>query len=262
MLTIINKVFNIIKSTTTKDKLYIFIICLLMSLLYFSCADHNSKQNKYENNIKALDDTILYYKSRTDKLVATKTAFECNIKDLKKLNKSLYSKINDLKVKNNVISGVHIIAKVINPETDTVYFLQHDSIFNNFNHNFAFNNEWRKLEGIVSYIPDSLRLNITKDETYFDYTFAVDDKNKLYIKSSNPYIKYNEFTGFTIPTKNEYNFKFNVYGEYKYNFNTNKATPILGTEAIYKGISSFYEYDIVNKHNIMGIGYKLSILKH
>ena len=54
----------------------------------------------------------------------------------------------------------------------------------------------------------------------------------------------------------------NIYGEYKYNFNTNKHTPILGTEAIYKGISTFYEYDIVNKHNIMGIGYKLSLLKY
>lgn len=261
MIAIINKVLDIIKSITAKDLLYILIICLLGWWLYSSRVEYNNMQDKYENNVKAFTDTVSYYESKTGELIAVKAAFECDIKELEKLNESLHSEIKDLKIKNDVLSGMHVSGKVENPSVDTVFIVKQDSISNGFNHNFNFNNEWRTLEGIVSYIPDSLQLNITKDETYFDYTFAVDDKNNVYIKSSNPYIKYNEFTGFVIPKQKERKFEWNIYGEFQYNFSVNQAVPILGTEANYKGIGGFYEFDIVNKHHIIGVGYKFTLLR-
>lgn len=260
MISIINKVLDIIKSITAKDLLYIIIICFLGWCIYSSHIKYSNMEDRYENNVNAFNDTISYYQSKTGELIAVKTAFECDIKDLEKINESLHSEIKDLKIKNDVLAGMNVSGKVEIPEVDTVYYVKYDTIYNGFKHDFNFNNEWRKLEGVVTYVPDSLRLNITKDEMYFDYTLAVDDKNQVYIKSSNPYVKYNDFTGFVIPSPKKPNFEWNIYANLEYNFNVNKVTPNVGTELMYKGISGFYEFDIINKHHLIGVGYRFKIL--
>ena len=39
---------------------------------------------------------------------------------------------------------------------------------------------------------------ITKDIINFDYTVGMDKNNNIYVKSTNPYVKYNEISGFRI----------------------------------------------------------------
>lgn len=259
MISIISKVLDIITSITAKDLLYMLIIGLLGWMIYTQHISYNTIQDRYEHNVKAFTDTVSYYKSEAEHLIAVKSAFECDIKELEKLNTTLHDEIKDLKSKNKILTGMYVNGKIENPSVDTVYIVNHDTIQNGFNRNFNFNNKWRTLEGIVSYVPDSLKVNILKDEINFDYTVAVDDENKLYIKSSNPYIKYNSFTGYTVTSCKKNPFEWNIYGEFQYNFNLNNASPILGTEVSYKGINGFYEFDIINRHHIIGLGYKHTI---
>ena len=264
MLSFIGNVLGLLKTLlekiTAKDILYFLIIGLLGWLLWTSYCNKEELKERYENNIEAFTDSVSYYKSKNGDLVAMKTAFETNIKELENLNESLYTEVKDLKTKNDVLSGMHFNGSIENSPKDTVFIVNTDTIYNGFKHNFNFNNEWRNLEGYVLYIPDSLRVNITKDVTQFDYTVAIDEDNKIYIKSKNPYVKFNEFTGFTIPKPKD-KVEFSLYGEGQYQFQYKKITPIVGIDISYKRFYVLYEYDIINNNHIIGLGYKWTFLK-
>lgn len=195
----IKSILNLLNKITLKDIIYFIIIIGLVLMLSNSVKQSNINEKIYENNIIALNDTVSLYKTKTGELVATKTAFECDIKELKKINETLYTEIKELKSKNDIISGIHLNGEITNPNNDTVYIVKYDTIQNGFNHNFNFNNKWRDLEGTIYYNNDSVNLHINKDLVRFDYTIALDDKNKIYINSDNPYVKYNDISGFTIP---------------------------------------------------------------
>lgn len=263
MLSIIGNVLGLLKTflekITAKDILYFIIICLLGWLLWTSYKSKEALKERYENNIEAFTDSVSYYKSKTGDMVAMKTAFETNIKELENLNESLYTEIKDLKAKNDVLSGMHFNGSIENSSKDTVFIVNTDTIYNGFKHNFNFNDEWRDLEGYVHYIPDSLKVNVTKDITRFDYTVAIDEDNKIYIKSKNPYVKFDEFTGFTIPKPKD-KVEFSIYGEAQYQFKYKQVTPIVGLDISYKRVYGLYEYDIINNNHIVGIGYKWKFL--
>lgn len=195
----IKSILNLLNKITLKDIIYFIIIIGLVLMLSNSVKQSNINEKIYENNIIALNDTVSLYKTKTGELVATKTAFECDIKELKKINETLYTEIKELKSKNDIISGIHLNGEITNPNNDTVYIVKYDTIQNGFNHNFNFNNKWRDLEGTICYNNDSVNLHINKDLVRFNYTVGLDDKNKIYINSDNPYVKYNDISGFTIP---------------------------------------------------------------
>lgn len=165
------------------------------------CSD---ERRRYENNIEALTDSIKYYKSKSGDLVAKKTVYELkDINELKLYDEQLYAEIEDLKklVKmKNVTNATHFNGEIVNEKHDTTYIVKHDTINNGFDKTFAFNNEWRDLEGNVGYHDETLSMAITKDVTRFDYTVVTDKDNHVYIKSKNPYVKFDEFTGLTIPS--------------------------------------------------------------
>ena len=207
MKKIVDKCVSGLKKLRLRDVVFIVVILALLGALASaarSCKDNN---DRYENNIKALTDSIKYYQSKSGQLVAEKQAFLLeNIKELHQLNEDLYNEVQDMKnlVKpNNVTSATQFSGEIVNVLHDTTYVIQHDTINNGFNHNFAFNDEWRDLEGNVNYADESLSMAITKDVTRFDYTVVTDKDNKVYIKSKNPYVKFDEFTGFTIPSKTQ-----------------------------------------------------------
>jgi hypothetical protein len=179
---------------------YILGIIVLIGFLSVS-VDRCSKVSKeYKHNLEALNDTIKYYQDANGNLVAKKLAFESDINTLKLLNEDLYNQIDSLKLKkNNVTQIFYVDGQISNPEKDTTYIVQHDTISRGFSKDFNFNNKYRILEGNVNYKQDSLGINIKKDIINFDYTLALDKDNNIYVKSTNPYVKYNEITGFTLP---------------------------------------------------------------
>lgn len=180
--------------------IYILIICILTCVLATSVNRCSNVSGEYENNIAALNDTIKYYQDKNGNLVATKLAFETNVKTLKLLNEKLYNQIDSMKLNPRTVTQmVYVGGEIENPNQDTAYVIQHDTISKGFTKNFEFNNEYRTLEGSVDYHNDSLGVSINKDITRFDYTVAMDKNNKIYVKSTNPYVKYNEISGFTVP---------------------------------------------------------------
>lgn len=196
MLKIINKLWLKYKTHI----IYILIICLLACLLCMSVKKCSNVSGEYKHNIEALNDTIKYYQDKNGNLVATKLAFESDIKTLKLLNKDLYDQIDSLKLRpNNVTQIIHVGGEIENPQKDSSYVVLHDTITRGFSKDFDFNDKYRTLEGNVDYRDDSLGIHITKDITYFDYVLAMDKDSRIYVKSSNPYVKYNEISGFTLP---------------------------------------------------------------
>ena len=186
------------KSITMKDVIYFIIILVLAGALSSSIQQCSSIKREYKNNIAALNDTIHEYKAKNGNLVATKLAFESDVKTLQLLNEELYDEIENLKMKGNATNATHFTGVIENPQSDTVFQVLHDTISRGFLHNFSFNNEYRTLEGLVKYQSDSVGVHIQKDEIKFDYTIAMDDKNNIYITSTNPYVKYTQLNGFQV----------------------------------------------------------------
>jgi len=209
--------------------IYILIICILLGFLSISVNKCSNVSDEYKHNIEALNDTIKYYRDKNGNLVATKLAFESDVKTLKLLNEKLYNQIDSLKLNPKVISQiVYVDGTIDNGKKDTAYIVSHDTISRGFSKDFNFNNSYRLLEGNVNYKNDSLDLRINKDIVKFDYTLAIDKDNKIYIKSTNPYVSYNEISGFTVPKKKEKYWYTGPSFNLGYDPINNKITPTIG----------------------------------
>ena len=208
------KILNVLNSITKKDIIYTLIIILLIGCLGSAVKQCSDTRFEYKNNIAALNNTIRYYQDKNGNLVATKLAFESDINTLKLLNEDLYNQIKDLKAKGNITEGTYFAGVIENPKQDTAYVVTHDTISKGFIKDFAFNNEYRTLEGNVSYKNDTVGVNIEKDQVIFDYIVALDDKNNIMIRSTNPYVKYNEITGFRLPQNKTKHWSLNAFGNF------------------------------------------------
>lgn len=253
-----------IKSITKKDIIYMLVIFLLIGCLSSAVKQCSDTRLEYKNNIEALNDTIRYYQDKNGNLVATKLAFESDIKTLKILNNDLYNKIKDLKAPGKVTSGTWFSGVIENPPQDTTWIVQHDTISKGFKKDFAFNNEYRTLEGNVSYQNDTVGVNISKDQVIFDYVVAIDDKNNIMIKSSNPYVKYKEITGFQLPKEKIKHWSFNAFGNFGWNPSNKDRYYDLGLSVDYSikrlsiGPMIYYEHNLLSKEKGIYIGVNLN----
>ena len=222
---------NFVKGIRLKDIIYFVIILLLFGALTTSMQQCHDNENQYEANLRALTDTISYYKAKDGDIVAVKSAFVARAEELKMLNKELYDKIKSLNVKPGTITNtVYMQGETQFLPQDTAYVIKHDTInyVKGVTRDFAFNNEWRDLEGLIKYKNDTLGLNITKDIVRFDYTVAMDKNNKIYIKSSNPYVKYNEISGFQVPQQRQKKWGVGPQVGVSYDPIHNKIVPTIG----------------------------------
>lgn len=214
--------------------IYILIILGLLVCLNFSISKCSNTRDEYKNNIEALTDTIKYYKDKNGNLVATKLGFESDIKTLKLLNEQLFNEIEALKLKKGDVQNIYHIEGVIDHgKNDTIYIVKHDSINRGFSKEFNFSDEFRTLEGNIKYKPDTLKFNIEKDYVKFDYTLAMDKDNRIYVKSDNPYVKYNEISGFTIPKTKKTHWSLGPSVNFGYDPINNKPTFSIGASLNY-----------------------------
>lgn len=226
---------NFVKGIRLKDVIYFIIILLLFGALTTSMQKCHDNEGQYEANIRALTDTISYYKAKDGDIVAVKSAFSARADELKILNKELYDKIKSLDVKPKTITNtVYMQGETEFLPQDTAWVVKHDTLTQIINNggalykDFAFNNEWRDLEGYMKYKQDTLGINITKDVVRFDYTVAMDKNNKIYIKSSNPYVKYNEISGFQLPQQKQKKWGIGPQVGVSYDPIHNKIVPTIG----------------------------------
>lgn len=216
-----------------KELIVILVFCVMFLGICFSIKTCCQYKHANQNNLKALTDTIHLYKDKFGEVVASKILLEGSLKDLKIVNDSLYKKIKAMNISGEVQSVVYMEGDVELPTHDTTWVIEpgdveyvYDTINNEIYHNiyfevskdFAFNDKWHSLEGNVSVNRDSLSLDISKNLVNFDYTIAVNNKNQVYISSSNPYVQYKEITGLTLPKLKEKKFGIGPYVGYGYNF--------------------------------------------
>ena len=203
------ELFNAIKNIWAKYKGYIVMgLALIVSLVFLaiSCSNNADIRHKYDINTKALTDTIEYYQTKSGKLAAEKAILQGDIKDLKELNEDLYKKVKDLEVKKPE-QVVYIETQVINEVHDTTYLVP--EIVDYLKQDFDFSNQWRTLTGYIEYNKPNLSLTFDKDIVLVDYVLAIKDNN-VYLTSSNPYVRYNEIQGITIPPKKKPMFSISV----------------------------------------------------
>lgn len=233
MNSFLGKLKNAVLSINLRDIIFVLVIGLLLILLSVAVNKCSSIKHQYENNIKAMNDTIRYYESENGNLVATKLAFESDIKGLKMLNESLYDHIKDLKAKGDITNGTYFGGIIEIPKHDTTYVINHDTVQAGFTKNFAFGDQYHQLEGNVSYKNSLFGINIEKNRVFFDYTVAMDDENNIMISSSNPYVQYKEITGFQVPKQKKKHFSIGPSINFGYDPIKGKPTFSIGASATY-----------------------------
>lgn len=173
------------------------LLALIISLR--SCNTEKSNNVSLNKSIEAIYDSISYYKTKNNNLVAEKKLLEGDISLLKTTNKELYDKIQEMNQKK-ADRVIYVESSIENPKDSTTWDLEHNDSLPNLIETkyFDFSNKWRTLQGYVTHTNNNLGLNITKDEVFFDYTLVMKD-NEVFVTSNNPYVKYNEITGIIIP---------------------------------------------------------------
>lgn len=160
------------------------------------CSTMKLEYNTAQNNIVALTDSIEYYETKTGELVAQKTMLTGEIKDLKESHakelNNLYNNLNSMKRKNAQMAA-QIKGLIDNPVRDTVWKYDSVLVVQSLVQPFQFKDKWRNLSGNITLNDNKMGLNIKEDQVFFDYTIAIDD-GLIYIKSDNPYVKYNQIT--------------------------------------------------------------------
>ena len=172
----------------------IAVVSLFM-LMHTMTLRHNEKAAATAN-IEALTDSIHYYKSYSDNLVAEKAVLIGDYELLKTANTDLKNQIDDMKLKkpDNVVYVKSIVETEVH---DTVWTVD---VMDSFKREFDFSNKYRELSGNVALNGHEMTMQFTKDIVYVEYTVAFKD-NKVYVTSSNPYVRYSSIDGISMPHK-------------------------------------------------------------
>lgn len=99
----------------------VVMLMVMIAAIFFSvnsCNDYKHQLNVATTNIVALNDTIHTVKLDNDQLVYHTSVLQGEMKDMKKLNDSLFIEMKglkkQLKLKTDIISGTHIDSYVDN----------------------------------------------------------------------------------------------------------------------------------------------------
>ena len=183
-----------------KDIFQVLVMIILFVWALLSMEKCSTMKLNYEtaqNNIVALTDSIEYYECKTGELVAQKTILTGEIKDLKESHSkelnALYNDLNSMKRKNAQLAA-QIKGFIDNPVTDTIWKYDTIKFVQSLIQPFDFSDKWRTLSGNITLDDDTMCLNIKEDQVFFDYTVAIEN-GCIYIKSDNPYVKYDYITG-------------------------------------------------------------------
>lgn len=171
------------------------IIGALALICLFAISKCSTYKTLNDINVTALTDTIAYYKSRSNGLVAQKTMLQGDIDLLKKTNDSLYNKLKDINAKNPD-NAVYINTFIHDVQRDTCWVINVDSINKEIKKEFDFSDSWRTVQGYTYLKSDTIGTCITKNDVNADFTVVQKD-NKVYITSNNPYVEYSNIVGIT-----------------------------------------------------------------
>ena len=231
---------DILKDLWTNNKKDIFQVLVMIILFVWAlismqrCSIMKHNYDTAQNNIVALTDSLEYYECKTGELVAQKTILIGEIKDLKESHSKelncLYDDLNSMKRKNAQMAA-QLKGFIDNPVKDTIWKYDTIKFEKSLIQVFDFSDKWRILSGNITLKDDTIGLNIKEDQVFFDYTIAIED-GCIYIKSDNPYVKYDYVTAIQEQQKkpNHWNIGFQAGFGFQYGmFNkTIDVGPYLG----------------------------------
>lgn len=200
-----------------KDIIYIALIIVMVCWAITSmrtCTNQVNENKLLEHNIEALSSEAEQYKGKNGELIEKQQILIGDMNTLKIANENLYKRIKSMEVKN-AEQALRIEGLIRNPQRDTVWQINNDTIYIdrnlNITRNFDFSDKWRTLNGNVFLADGNLGLNIDNDLIKFDYT-AVFNDGQLYITSDNPYVQYNNITGIQVPKQRKKRWNLGIYG--------------------------------------------------
>ena len=167
--------------------LMLFIVCVRQ------CSNNADVKEQMQHNIEALTDSVKHYRTISGDIATEKAILIGDIDLLKHTNDSLYHKVKELGIKKPD-QVVYITNEIIREKRDTAWKVRTPEMSKTFD----FSDKWRDLVGNVTLKDSILGLSINKDIVRMDYTMGIKD-GRVYISSSNPYVKFNEIQGITIP---------------------------------------------------------------
>lgn len=143
-----------------RDILYIIILIIILSLLTKKCSEVNYNDDLSKQNQKALTDKIEVLKNKSNEKEYRISLFETNIKDLKKLNDSLYLEYKKIKKgKVEYISNIEVVYidtnKLKSNDTYTNLLRDYHQI------NWVFNDNDSEFNGYTRF-----KINFLKDGNY------------------------------------------------------------------------------------------------
>lgn len=200
-----------------KDIIYIAVIIVMVCWAITSmraCTNQVNENKLLEHNIEAITSEAEQYKGKNGELVEKQQILIGDMNTLKVTNEDLYKRLKSMEVKN-AEQALRIEGLIRNPQRDTIWQVNNDTIYIdrniNITRNFDFSNKFRTLNGNVFVSDGNLGLNIENDIIRFDYTAAFKD-GQLYITSDNPYVQYNNITGIQVPKQRKKRWNIGIYG--------------------------------------------------
>ena len=170
-----------------------YIVVLMLSIVCVrQCSNNADIKEQMQHNIEALTDSVKHYRTISGDIATEKAILIGDIDLLKHTNDSLYHKVKELGIKKPD-QVVYITNEIIREKRDTAWKVRTPEMSKTFD----FSDKWRDLVGNVTLKDSILGLSINKDIVRMDYTIGIKD-GRVYISSSNPYVKFNEIQGITI----------------------------------------------------------------
>lgn len=226
------------KDFLNKHKIEILLsIALLVCgvFLYRSCTETRQLKKQQTANIIALTDTIKVYKGKHGEAVHKKNILQGDLNTLKLANRELYDKVKSMKVKK-VTEVVEVKSIIENEVHDTLWRVQRDTVYNTITKYFAFNNKYRILEGNVAVSDTTIGVAITSDKVYVDYTMAI-SQGKVHLTSDNPYVKFNEIKGISLPKPKTKRWGIGPTVGYGFDISKKSFSPFIGISLNYSIIN-------------------------
>ena len=200
-----------------KDIIYIAVIIIMVCWAITSmrsCSNQLHQNELLEHNITAITSEAEQYKGKNGELIEKQQILIGDMNALKVANEDLYKRLKSMEVKN-AEQALRIEGLIRNPQRDTIWQVNNDTIYIdrniNITRNFDFSDKFRTLNGNVFVSDGNLGLNIENDIIRFDYTAAFKD-GQLYITSDNPYVQYNNITGIQVPKQRKKRWNIGLYG--------------------------------------------------
>ena len=221
-----------------RDIFEALVLVILLSWAILSmqrCSNMKLERDVAQNNIVALTDSVQYYQTTNGELVAQKTMLTGEVEDLKNVNNEMYNDLLSMKKKNAQLAA-QIENIIERPSVDTLWKYDTVLVTQNLIQPFQFKDKWRNLSGNITLNENTMGLKIIEDQTFFDYTIAVED-GLVYIMSDNPYVKYNKVTAVQKTQKKpkRWNIGFQLGFGFQYGLFNEKADigPYLGVGVSY-----------------------------